>query len=893
MPLRYIRRPFPNRREFLAGAVATPAVLTGLVRSQAPIEGRYGDFFVPISEHHFPNPLHQFVWRNWELANAERMARVVGATSEQIVQLGKSMGLPAKPILTGDQLRRIYITVIRQNWHLLPEEQLIALLDWDREHYDFTLREDDFLWYKLGPKPKCGSIRWAAPTPEETQRAAEIRRLVTTTFGKALHETGEEPFRFVGDLSRDETRPHRDPRAQPDREEIDLSGWAVRIPVRTELMEMAQRFRSYLRHTMQCPTRAAGEGGRSSGGTLRFLLAPDPASIPDSFEIRVESASVTVLASDPGGIRQGIYEMQMRMERRQGPFLPQGTIRRVRRLETSYLYSYVALYGDPLMEEDIDPFPAAYLEKLARLGVNGVWLQGVLRQLSPSSIFPEFGGGWQTRLERLNRLVNRCARYGMKVLLYINEPRAMPESFFRDRPGLKGTSDADDPRYFAMCTNTELVLQWVSEGLSHVFAQVPDLGGIVNITMSENLTNCFSRGRPENCPRCPGIDPAETVAAVLKAIRDGIRSSSRKAEIIFWDWGWGHSWVPNGNDPFPTIRRLPQDVRLLSVSEWEQPVHRGGVRTRVGEYSVSVVGPGPRAVRHWTAARQRGISTLAKIQINNSWELAAVPYIPVLNLIQRHLENLLRVGIEGLMLSWTVGGYPSPNLEVAREYCRWPTPNSDEVLTQVAERRYGPKAAALVKSAWKSFGEAFEEYPYGISIYMIPVQHGPANLLRSNPTGHRSRMTLFPHDDVPGWRGAYPEDVVEKQFRKMSEKWEEGLDALRRALKLVPEHLQAEARKDLGVGETCFIHFRSVANQVKFYRLRQQLESGTGDLRRVRAEMTALCRDEIDLTRRLYPIARRDSRLGYEASNHYYYRPLDLAEKVLNCDRVIRELERS
>ena len=893
MPQRYIRKMAPNRREFLAGAVATPPVLTGLARQRAPIEARYGDFEAPLPEAHFPNRLHLFVWRNWELANAGRMARVVGATVDQIIQSGESMGLPSKPILTGEQLRRIYITVIRQNWHLLPEEQLIALLGWDREHYEFTLREDDFLYYKLGPKPKCEPVRWVAATPEERRKAAEIRRLVTATFGQGLHETGEEPFRFVGDLSRRETRPHRDPRARASREEIDLSGWSVRIPGQTPLMEMATRFQAYLRHTMQCPTQVAGEGGGSNGGTLRFLLDPDIASIPESFEIRIEADSVTILASEPGGIRQAIYEMQMRMERRHGPFLPKGTIRRVRRLETSYLYSYVALYGDPLMEEDLDPFPPGYLEKLARLGVNGVWLQGVLRQLSPSRIFPEFGEGWQTRLQRLNRLVDRCAGYGMKVLLYINEPRAMPESFFRDRPGIKGTYDAADPRYFAMCTNTEPVLRWVSEGLHHVFAQVPDLGGIVNITMSENLTNCFSRGRPENCPRCPGTDPSETVGAVLKAIRDGIRSSSRKAEILVWDWGWGDSWVPKGNDPIATIRSLSQDVRLLSISEWEQPVHRGGVRTQVGEYSVSVVGPGPRAVRHWTAARQRGISSLAKIQINNSWEMSAVPYIPVLNLTQRHLENLLRVGIEGLMLSWTVGGYPSPNLEVVREYCRWPAPDPDEVLTLAAERRYGPKAAPLVNAAWKGFSDAFEEFPYGISIYMIPVQHGPANLLRSHRTGHRSRMILFPYDDVPGWRGAYPEEVVQKQFQTMSEKWEKGLEALRRALHLVPEHLQAEARKDLGVSETCFIHFRSVANQVKFYILRQQLDSGIGDLRRVRSEMAAIARDEIDLARRLYPIARRDSRIGYEASNHYYYRPLDLAEKVLNCDHLVRELERA
>ena len=30
--------------------------------------------------------------------------------------------------------------------------------------------------------------------------------------------------------------------------------------------------------------------------------------------------------------------------------------------------------------------------------------------------------------------------------------------------------------------------------------------------------------------------------------------------------------------------------------------------------------------------------------------------------------------------------------------------------------------------------------------------------------------------------------------------------------------------------------------------------------------------------------------IGYEASNHYYYTPIDLLEKVLNCEHVIAEL---
>jgi hypothetical protein len=37
-------------------------------------------------------------------------------------------------------------------------------------------------------------------------------------------------------------------------------------------------------------------------------------------------------------------------------------------------------------------------------------------------------------------------------------------------------------------------------------------------------------------------------------------------------------------------------------------------------------------------------------------------------------------------------------------------------------------------------------------------------------------------------------------------------------------------------------------------------------------------------------ISRKDSAIGYEASNQYYYRPLDLVEKVINCQQVIEDL---
>jgi hypothetical protein len=48
-------------------------------------------------------------------------------------------------------------------------------------------------------------------------------------------------------------------------------------------------------------------------------------------------------------------------------------------------------------------------------------------------------------------------------------------------------------------------------------------------------------------------------------------------------------------------------------------------------------------------------------------------------------------------------------------------------------------------------------------------------------------------------------------------------------------------------------------------------------------ELERLLRREIAAARRMFALQMADSRLGFEASNQYYYVPMDLVEKVLNC----------
>ena len=366
-------------------------------------------------------------------------------------------------------------------------------------------------------------------------------------------------------------------------------------------------------------------------------------------------------------------------------------------LSLRFIYSYSAVYGDSLSKPELDPFPERLLQRLSALGVNGVWLHVVLRDLAPGgTAFPEFGTGYERRMANLRALVGRARKYGVGVYLYLNEPRAMPTAFFQDRPEMAGVREGD---LTALCTSHPAVRRWMSDALAYVFSQVPGLAGVFTITASENLTNCASHGQWRQCPHCRGRSDAEIIAEVNTTIAEGVQRGSRKAKMIAWDWGWRDDGVSQ------IIARLPKSTWFMSVSEWAIPIDRGGVRTSVGEYSLSAVGPGLRAQRRWKEAEQAGLKTVAKVALNNTWELSTVPYLPVMDLVARHCHDLASAGVNGMMMSWSLGGYPSPNLEITAHFRRasrppastmcwtpWP-PSTTGLRVHLWRERHGPHSA--------------------------------------------------------------------------------------------------------------------------------------------------------------------------------------------------------
>ena len=130
--------------------------------------------------------------------------------------------------------------------------------------------------------------------------------------------------------------------------------------------------------------------------------------------------------------------------------------------------------------------------------------------------------------------------------------------------------------------------------------------------------------------------------------------------------------------------------------------------------------------------------------------------------------------------------------------------------------------------------------------------------------------------------GKYPPEVVHREFTRMADKWEQALAPFRKAIETVPAIKKRQALEDLAIAETCYIHFRSTANQIAFYIARDAARTPES-----LARMREIVKQEMELARRMYPIAKQHSVIAYEASNHYYYRPADLAEKILNCQYLL------
>ena len=698
---------------------------------------------VPLQKEIFPRKWQTVIFRNYGLVSNEKLAKTIGMDVSTLENEAGRLGLTASYNPAWE--RRGYITLIRNNWYLLPYSQLMTLLGYDEAKLEFVLTNEDFLRVKLGEmKPYCEEITYAPLTEEEIIATEKLAKEIKSYFPKELH-----PFDFFQKMGE----------------------------------EMGQ-------------VRDYGEGIR-------------------------------------------------------------------------LIHGYLTPCGDAFMEDGETYLPDALLEKYQRLGVNGVWVHALLASLAPYPFDETVSKDYKIRRRNMQTLVNRAEKYGVKVYLYFNEPRGVAEEKLGKYAHWKGATSGGVAH---LCFEKEEVRQYLYEALKDLYTDVQGLGGAITITMSENPTHCHSH-KNGNCPVCKNIPPEKTAAAVNNVFAKALRDSGSGARVLAYLWGWSPfmDWTKDQTER--GISYLDKDIVAVCASEYGMPFEKGGVPCEVVDYSISNPGPSPLTKFSFEKAQGRGMLSCAKIQVNNSWECSATPYLPVFELVLQHLENLKAIDVKDYMLTWTLGGYPSPVLDMVASFAANPT---EFFLDEWYENRFG-KDGEKVAEASKLFCKGFEEYPFSIqSLYFAPKTLGPANLWSLQPEEKSSTMVCFAFDDYETWIDPYPYEVYVSQFKGLLTLWEKGLQAL--------SGVEGEwAKEVLQCAEVAYIHFKSDLLQTQFSYYKREKEKNKHAL----AEILDM---EKELAERLLIVAAKNPAVGFEASNHYFYNERNLIEKILQTNILKYEL---
>ena len=690
----------------------------------------------------FPAGFQAVIWRNFGIVPVKNIAAALQCAEEKVKEAAKDMGLPDMPVNPLWKSRG-YLTIIRNNWHISSYEQILILLQIDEKELAFILKEDDFMWVKMGGfKARADDCLYRELTKTEKIETEKIKKRAGEYFPATINL--DNSFEF-------------------------LNGFYKKSEYRGAAAENSEGFR--------------------------------------------------------------------------------------------IAYSYFAVYGDPLLNEELDPYPDELLRQYAQMGVNGVWLQGILYQLADFGFDPDLSRGREKRIKNLNKLIKRAKKYNIGVYLYLNEPRSMPEKFFEKYPGLKGEKEYD---CFAMCTSCPEVIGYLYKGTKQLFTEARGLAGFIAITMSENLTNCYSRVSPENitCERCKEKGPAKVVAEVNNALAKGAHDADPAARAISWIWSWGDDWALDAVD------LLCENQILQCTSEEGLITNIGGVKGSVLDYTISQPGPGKKSKSVWEHAKGHGLELSAKIQINVTWELAAVPYIPAFDLIETHIKNLTALDIKNFQFCWTLGGHPSLNMQMAGYLIKNPKKSAADFLCAI----FGEDLGRKIYGAQKKFSDAFAEFPFHIGVaYNAPQNSGAAAPFYMQNTGYGATMVGFPYDALDSWRAVYPVDVYEGQMLKVEAGMESALEKF-----MEIENPDNGLLADMILNaEAALCHMRSVCCHIAFIRARDAKDRG-GMLEAVKKERKNVLR--------LIGLRKKDSRIGFEASNHYFYTLQDLAEKLLNLD---------
>jgi len=545
--------------------------------------------------------------------------------------------------------------------------------------------------------------------------------------------------------------------------------------------------------------------------------------------------------------------------------------------------------------------------------------------------------------------VAKCKRYGIKIYVLGVEPASTHlNPALREHPELLGASFWGGGGR-ALCISTEKGRAYIEECGKALFTLVPDLAGMINISVGEAVAGCGSVGTPDEitCPHCKaaGLTKAKALAEYEKALVKGMRQAKPDAELISWTYSH-RSWNREMVEEYLACRC--KDVTLMENFEDAGEAMQLGKPHLAMDYYLSYTGPGEvfQTAAKW--AEQRKTPLYAKLQVGNSHEVASVPYVPVPGKLYDKFRYMYEHGIEGAVYCWYFGNYPSLMNKAASELAFWdfaeqktadeamhddfaeqkptdefvygnPKEHKEGFLRKLAGIYWGTNCDPVVK-AWQKFEEGYTLFPVNVAFtWFGPMTDGIVWPLHLEPVDLpvSSNWTL---DDEVGTdrigeflaQGHTLEDAItlcEAMYQHMAE----GVGLLEQAVMLHGGNVQQESdtagsylhetwQEQLLVAKALALLFESGTNIMRFYQLRDQLayaeqvaESKTeikAKQYKLLAELHHIADREAEITSEMLTLCEKDSRLGYHSeADGYKFFPEKLAWRRGKLKELEQEFE--
>ncbi len=640
-------------------------------------------------------------------------------------------------------------------------------------------------------------------------------------------------------------------------------------------------------------------GNIPSKGDYKIITTKTATSCFEEYIIDIKANSCVISAADTEGIRRGLVHLEDQITSSGGPFLAIGRINRKPFIKTRISRCFFGPIKRPPLNRDeladnVNYYPDEYLNRLVHEGINALWLSIEFRDLCPSRFFPDHGKDAQKKLAKLRQTVNQCARYGIKIYVFFNEPLGFGNEYYTlPLSSLEKNMQFAGHRYseklIFFCTSTKEGQEYLESCTNHIFLNVPGLGGAVAITHGEYFTNCYSYMDTifkNNCPRCSKRKPWEVYHDTISAMSKGMKKAAPDAEFISWLYApvLASAEYATAEQQEEALREIaahtPKGVVMQLNFESNGKVKQFGRTMKAYDYWLAWPGPSDHFRECAVGAIKAGAGVSAKIQVGNSHENATIPFMPVPGSLYRKYKAMKELGVSSIMQCWYFGNYPGLMNKAAGELSFLPFLDDEKSFLEKLAKIDWSQDYRKVSKAWQYFMKGYSNFPITLSFTWF----GPLHCSIVWP------LHLFPVDQpiAPSWTFGFPDsgdrigecihfdyslDEVLILLNRMDDNWQKGNKLISSIEKnYVGNH---DREMDIILYKAIGLQIRSSRNNFTFYDLREKLPfiprfMEKNEKLATLSKMRTIVFEEIENCEKMRQFCLKDPRLGFHSEAEGY-----------------------